>query len=164
MTVKVSTATANALANALGLKSQLDGGRLYIFAGAAPATADEALDMVAVHTEIVTITESGDGLTGLTFDAPVAGLLSKAAAQSWQETAAFNGFQQASPSLVATFFRFCANGDNGRAAANASTGYRLQGSIGDLASAADMKMSNTTRTNGALVNIDSFGVRIGTLS
>ncbi|WP_339829884.1 hypothetical protein [uncultured Arenimonas sp.] len=164
MTVKVSTATANALANALGLKSQLDGGRLFIFAGPVPATADEALDMVTDHTEIVEITESGDGLTGITFDAPSAGLLSKAAAESWQETAAFDGAEDAEPTLLATFFRFCASGDDGRAAANATTGYRLQGTIGDLASSAPMKMTNPTRTNSALVNIDSFGVRIGAVS
>lgn len=163
MTVKVSTATANALANAIGLKSQLDGGRLFIFAGPVPDTADEALDTGADHTEIVEITESGDGLTGLTFDAPVAGLLSKAAAESWQETAAFDGAESASPSLLATFFRFCPSGDDGRGVANASTGYRLQGSIGNLASSADMKMSNPTRTNATLVNIDSFGVRIGVI-
>lgn len=163
MTVKVSTATANALANAIGLTTQLDGGRLYIFAGPEPATADEALDMGADHTEIVEITESGDGSTGLTFDAPAAGLLSKAAAESWQETAAFDGAEDGEASLVATFFRFCASGDDGRSAANASTGYRLQGSVGNLSSAADMKMSNTTRTNSALVNIDSFGVRIGSI-
>lgn len=164
MTVKVSTATANALANALGLKSQLDGGRLYIFAGPVPATADEALDMGADHTEIVEITESGDGSTGLTFDAPVAGLLSKAAAESWQETAAFDGAESAEPTLLATFFRFCAAGDDGRAAANATTGYRLQGDIGNLASSAAMKMSNPTRTNAALVNIDSFSARLGSIS
>lgn len=164
MTAKVSTATANALANAIGLTTQLAGGRLFIFAGPVPATADAALDMVNDHTEIAEITESGDGSTGLTFDAPAAGVLAKAAAESWQETAAFDGAEDAEPTLVATFFRFCPSGDNGQAAAHATTGYRLQGEIGDLASTAPMKMSNTTRTNGALVNIDSFSVRIGTIS
>lgn len=157
-----STATANGLANGTGLKEQFDLGFLYLFAGAAPADADAALDMVNVHTQIAKFTVDDDGTTGLSFDTPVAGLLSKAEAEAWRSTAAFDGFESAAANLTPVFFRFCAAGDNGRAAANASTGYRIQGTVGSLASGADMVMGETTIAPGAELPVNSFGLRVGT--
>lgn len=161
MTIKLSEALANAMGNTGGIKELLDGGFLYLFAGPEPATADEALDMVADHTQVARFTESDDGTTGLTFAAPAARVLSKAGGESWQATTAFDGAEDTEPTLTITFYRFCPAGDNGRGVANSSTGYRIQGSVGDLLSAADLKMSDPTKAEAVLLPMNSFGWRIG---
>lgn len=159
--LKITTATANALANAIGLKEQFDNGFLFLFAGLPPASADTALDMVNVHTQIAKFSVDDDGSTGLTFDAPSGGLLSKAAAEAWLATTAFDGFESAEANLTPTFFRFCAAGDTGRGAAHASTGYRLQGTVGNLSSGADMEMGETDLAEAVELPANSFGIRIG---
>lgn len=159
MSAKLSTASANGILNGTGIKEQLDGGFLFFFAGPVPASADDALDMDNDHTEIAKFTESADGTTGLTFDAPTDGALAKAAAESWQSNAAFDGAEDGESSLTATFFRFCAAGDDGRGAANTSTGYRVQGTIGSLTSGADLRASNPVITDEALVPIAGFAIR-----
>ena len=161
MSIKITAALANAMGNTGGIKELLDGGNLYLFAGPVPDTADEALDMVAAHTEVAKFTESGDGATGLTFDAPVDRVLSKAAAESWQATTAFDGAEDDEPSLVISFYRFCPAGDDGRAAADPSTGYRVQGTVGDLLSGADLVMNDPEKAESVLLPINSFGWRIG---
>lgn len=127
------------------IKTALDGGRMYWFSGAVPASASDALDMGAEHTLLVEMTESGDGATGLTFDAPVGSSMLKASAEVWRGLIAFDGAEDAATTLTATFYRFCADGDNGRGAA---TGPRLQGTIGPAGS--DIPMASADLTdNGA---------------
>lgn len=109
------------------LKTELDGGRMYWFAGPVPASADDALDMDNDHTQLVEMTESGDGVTGLTFDSPVGNAMTKAAGETWSGLISFDGAEDEESTLTATFYRFCADGDDGRGAA---TGPRLQGTIG----------------------------------
>lgn len=159
--LKVSTATANAALNGTGLKEQFDDGFLYIFSGPVPATADEALNMASLHTEIVQISVGGDGTTGLTFAVPSGGVLGKTVSESWTGTAAFDGFGSASSTLTATFYRFCAAGDDGRGAANTSTGYRIQGVVGGPNSGAELQLGASTIANGAVQPIGSFGWTIG---
>lgn len=127
------------------IKTALDGGRMYWFSGAVPASAEAALDMVAEHTQLVEMTESGDGVTGLTFAAPVGDSMLKASAEVWRGLIAFDGADAAAPTLTATFYRFCAAGDDGRGIA---TGPRLQGTIGPAGS--DIPMASAALTdNGA---------------
>ena len=57
--MKITNALSAAALNAI--KATLDGGRMYYFAGPVPAEAGDALDMVNDHTEVVVMTESGDG-------------------------------------------------------------------------------------------------------
>lgn len=161
MTIQLSEALANALGNAGGIKELLDGGNLYLYAGPVPATADAALDMVNDHTEVAKFTESGDGTTPLTFDAPSARVVSKASSESWQATTAFDGAEAAEASLEITFYRFCPAGDDGRAAADPSTGYRVQGTVGDLLSGADLKMNDPNKAEAVLLPMNSFGWRLG---
>lgn len=127
------------------IKTALDGGRMYWFSGAVPATATAALDMGAEHTQLVEMTESGDGATGLTFDAPVGSSMLKASAEVWRGLIAFDGAEDTATTLTATFYRFCAAGDNGRGAA---TGPRLQGTIGPAGSDIPMASADLT-ANGA---------------
>ena len=160
MSLKATPATKNALLNAIGLKEQLDDGFLYIYAGAAPASAEAALDMVATHTELVKISVGGDGVTGLTFAAPSAGVLAKTGAENWTGDCDFDGKDDATATLTPLFYRFCAAGDDGRGAADGTTGYRLQGSVGGPSSGADLQLGTATLTNGNTQPIGAFSVTV----
>lgn len=160
MTLLVSTATANGLANGSGLKEQFDGGLLYLFAGPVPATADEALDMVSAHTEAVVVSVNSAG-TGLTFDAPNAGVLGKAAAEVWSGVVATEGANGAATSITPTFYRFCAAGDNGRGAADAALGYRVQGAVGGPNSGAELQLGAAELVEGNTQPVGSFGWKVG---
>ena len=137
MAVKLSLGLRNALLNAGGLKESLDGGKLYVFAGPVPVDADASLDLISSHTQIAVLTNNNDGVTGLTFDAPVNGVLNRAAAQTWEGTVTFDGVDDSDPSLQPTFFRFCGPGDNGRGVGG-TTAKRVQGTAGGPSSGADM--------------------------
>ena len=72
--MSISDFTGDAVLTAI--KNEVDGGRLYLFSGPVPASADDPLDMDNVHTQIAEFTAGNDGMTGLTFAAPVgAGML-----------------------------------------------------------------------------------------
>lgn len=159
MTLKATPATKNALLDAIGLKEQLDNGFLYIFSGTAPATANEALNVATTHTELCRISVADDGVTGLTFDAPAAGVISKAAAETWSGTCVFNGFNAAT-TQAATFFRFCAAADDGRGVANGTTGYRIQGTVTAIGAGGDLQIGSGSLTDGVLQPIGAFSVSI----
>ena len=159
---KITRELAEALLDAI--KTNLDGGFAYIFAGTVPADAETALDMGATHTEVAMLSVDGDGTTGLTFNAAADFVLSKPAAAVWQGLIDFDGFVASPGTITPTFFRVCAAGDDGRAAGAA--GFRLQGTVGGPASSADMKLGggdtltdNGTNTTSAAV----FNVRISSL-
>jgi len=160
MTLKASTATANGLANGTGLKEQFTLGYLYLFSGPLPATADEALDMATKHTEAVRISNNSTN-TGLTFDNPVNGLLSKAAAEAWNGVVATDGKDGALTTIAPTFYRLCAAGDNGRGAADPATGYRIQGTVGGPNSGADLQLGSASLTEGNTQPVGAFGLRVG---
>lgn len=156
MTIQLTEALANAMGDAAS--ALLDGGNLYLYAGPVPASADAALDMVNDHTEVAKFTESGDGTTGLTFNAATGRVVSKTSGESWQATTAFDGAEDTEPSLLITFYRFCPAGDDGRGAA---TGARIQGTVGNLLSGADLVMNDPNKAEAVLLPINSFGWRIG---
>lgn len=160
MTLKASTATSNGLANGTGLKEQFDNGFLYLYSGAVPATADEALDVVTAHTQVVKISLNSTA-TGLTFDAPVSGVLGKAAAEVWSGVVGFVGFESGAATLAPTFYRFCTATDDGQAAADTTTGYRLQGTVGGPNSGAELQLGAEDLTPGNTQPVGAFGWRIG---
>lgn len=137
----MSTASEIQLA---ALKTALDGGRMYWFAGPVPNGAEAALDMSNDHTLLVEMTNGGDGITGLTFEAPSGNALERSTSEDWTGLVEFDGAQAASPTLTPTFWRFCADGDNGQAAA---TGPRLQGRIGGPSDS--IPFTGTLTDNGA---------------
>lgn len=161
MSYKVNDALANATLGGAGLGPALAGGFLHFFAGPVPATPDAALNMATDHTLLVTESVGGDGVTGLTFDAATGGALPKAAAETWTGTATFSGAGSASAELSATFFRFCAAGDNGQ---GAGSGPRLQGTVGVTGSGADMERESVVIAAGAAVPVSAFFVRIGSIA
>lgn len=160
--MKITNELSAAALNAI--KAALDGGHMYYFAGPVPAEAGDALDMVDDHTEVVMMSEGGDGSTGLTFETSSGGSLSKDASEEWSGTVTFSGAQDSESTLTPTFFRFCPAGDNGR---GASTDPRIQGTIGGPSSAAEIKLSDgtTVTDNGAntrslaifSINLSSLG-------
>lgn len=161
------TITANAtLMEALltELKSQLDGGFLYIFSGSVPDSADDALDMLNDHTMLAMITVDDDGATGLTFSAPSGNLLSKNSGEDWIGTIAFSGADDGETTLSPSFWRFCQDGDDPTDAA--SGGPRLQGTVGGPASGADMIRSTETMTaNGTnVIGVSVFNLTQNVLS
>lgn len=136
------------------LRTALNGGRLYYYAGAEPTNAGDALDMVSTHTELCVLTLNGGGTTGLTFEPVTGDSLIKTASEVWQGLVAFSGAQAGLTTLTPTFFRFCAAGDDGRD--GAGTRKRIQGSIGGPASGADLMIGSSTLTrNGS--NTESLG-------
>jgi hypothetical protein len=155
MSILTTTAAKNAMLGALRTALEAenatpDGLYLYLFNGAVPETADEALDMATEHTQLVQYAADDPaeeaGVEPLEFDAPAGGVLSKDATQTWQGVAAFDGANDGEATLPATFFRLCAGTDDGRGAGDATT-YRLQGTVGPTVGA-DLLMPNTTITNG----------------
>lgn len=127
------------------LRDELNGGRKFWFSGPVPANADEPLDMVNDHTQLVEFTEGGDGVTGLTFEAPSGGAMLKTASEVWSGLVDFDGAEAAEDTLTATFYRFCADGDDGR---DAGTTARIQGTIGTAGT--NILMANPDLTDNDL--------------
>lgn len=127
-------------------KSTFDGAILYLFAGPIPASASAPLDMVNDCTELAVITESGDGMTGLTWTAPADGQINKAPGETWEGTNTFDGVDDGEPTLTATFARLCLSSDNGR---GETTAPRLQFIVGQ-----DVLLNSTVVTAGLTTRID----------
>lgn len=151
--MKVTNAYAAASLNAV--KSALDGGRLYYFAGTVPGEAGDALDMGTTHTQCVELTVGGDGSTGLTFESATGPSLVKAVAEEWKGLVAFDGAQAGETTLTPTFWRFCVAGDNGR---DATLGVRVQGAIGGPSSSAEIKLTDGTTLTANGTNTRSLPV------
>lgn len=137
MTLKSSTGLRSALLVTGPLSSILSGGKIKIFGGVAPASADAG----ETGTLLSTITVGSSG-TGLHFEATAPdGVLSKASSEVWSGVNSATG--------VATHYRFVAVGDTG---ALSTTEARLQGSVALIG--ADMNLSATLLTSGATQTID----------
>lgn len=154
MSIDTTTALANAMLTTA--RTNLSGGFLFLFAGPVPATSDEALDMVGLHTQAVKISLNSTA-TGLTFDAPANGVLGKAAAETWSGVVATDGKDGAVTTITPTFYRFCPAADTGRTLADGTTGYRLQGSVGGPNSGADLQLGTALLTEGNTQPVGAFG-------
>lgn len=147
MAIKASTGLRTGMLGSGSLKSLLDGGRINIYAGTPPATADDAIG-AAVLLCAVTLNSTG---TGINFDtAASAGVLAKAPGEVW------SGVNVATNS--ATFYRHVAAGDDGTLS---TTQPRLQGVVG--VSGADMNLSSVSLASGATQTIDFYTVALPTL-
>jgi hypothetical protein len=140
--MKVSTGFRNGLLAAGGsVKTLLDGKVIKIFGGPVPASADAD---IGAATLLVTITEGGDGSTGLTLEAAaVDGVIAKNSGEVWQGEVATGG--------TATFFRICTLADtNG----TSTTAVRAQGTVALVG--ADMNISNPALVALAIQRVDYF--------
>lgn len=167
MTLKASLALANGLLQGSSLKEQLDNGFIYIFAGAVPADADAALDMVNTHTLLAKIAADDPavdaGATGLTFAAAASNrAITKSGTQTWAAKVHFVGKDAAQAGvgpLTASFYRFCSAADNGQAAGTTSTP-RLQGTV--ATSGGDINLTSVAlEDNGTnTVGLSAYEVRM----
>lgn len=153
MAIDISPALAADMLNAA--KAALDGGKLYYYAGPVPASANTALDMVALHTELAVISLNSTA-TGLTFATATGSQLNKTAAEIWAGLVAFDGKDAASLTLTPTFWRFAPPGDNGRTAGTGTT-KRVQGTLGGPDSTADLLLGSATLTRNG-TNTESVTV------
>lgn len=134
MALRLSTGLVNKLMDTGSFKSTLAGCFIDIFSGVQPASPDDA----ATGTKLVTLTESGDGITGLTFEAAATnGELEKNAAEAWQGSGVATG--------TAGWFRVRAAGDTGTDAS--TTAARLDGAI--ATTGAEMNVGSLTINTGA---------------
>lgn len=137
---QLSNALRTAMLDTSGVSELLTGGAIYVFSGPVPANADAALDTTNDHTLLVVI---DDGGSGLNFGTPANGVLPKDSGQTWSGVIDFVGAESGASSLAATFYRFCASGDNGEGAGGSST-YRVQGTAGGPSDGAEMDVGSAT--------------------
>lgn len=145
MTLK-STGLAAHMAVTGSIKAALDSGFLRFFSGPTPASADDAIDGSSVM--LVKISNGGDGVTGLTFEATApGGVLTKTAAETWTGTIAAAG--------TATFFRYSEAADDGT---TLSTTYkRVQGTVGTTV-ASDAVLKSVVLAAGNAQDVDLFQI------
>ena len=132
------------------LADLLDLGKIMIYSGAVPATADDAVS----GTLLVTITNNSTA-TGLTFeDNAVTGGISKAAGETWSGVIALSG--------TATYYRHIGAAEAaGTVGASSTVLPRLQGAVGLFG--AELNLTNTTLTAAGTQTLDYYFVGLPTL-
>lgn len=137
------------------MDSLLEGGRLRLFAGTIPATADAAIGSA---TAIVELTADGNTLesdesNGLTFEASLSdGALIKKSSETWSGTAS-NG-----SALSVSFWRWEKYGDDG--SSSSTSAIRVQGTAGTIAGNYDLVLANAVLTDSVVFPLPSFLLRI----
>jgi len=121
------------------LQDIFNGGEIEIRTGSQPATADTA------PSGALLVTIKNGGATGITFDDSVAGVLSKAAGETWNGVCGATG--------TAGWFRLCLPTD---ADGTSTTENRIDGAI--ATSGSQLNMSSTTFTLGATETIGTFSL------
>lgn len=148
MTIRFSTGLRNAMLGSTGASAALNDGIIYIYSGAQPASADNAVS----GTLLLKITvdagawTAGAPTNGLGFEAAAAGVLSKAAAETWK------GLGEAAG--TAGWARFC--GNTADAGGASTTLARIDMAVAKTG--ADLNISNTVIAVGAPTTIDTFNL------
>lgn len=144
---KFSTGLRKHMLDTGSFKNKLDAGKLRIYAGAMPATADAA---VGGATLLVELSDNGGG-GGLTFgDATAEGTISKTTGQTWKGTIASSG--------TAAWFRFVEAADVGD---ESTTAARIQGTVGTVGT--DMVVANAALTAAEEFTLNFFVVTLPTM-
>ncbi len=148
MTIRLSTGLRNAMLDTTGFAGALLNGVIYIYSGAQPLSADNAVSGTLLGKVTVDggAFSFGTATNGLNFDAPVAGVISKAAAEDWK----FDGIADG----TAGWYRFMGNVSD--ALGSSTTLARLDGSVGT--SGADLNLSNIAIVTSAPNTVDVFQV------
>jgi hypothetical protein len=146
MTIEISTGLRQAMLNATGMKAGMANGVIYIYSGSQPVSPDAAVQgtLLMIVTKDHGAFSFGTATNGLNFDAPVAGVLSKAAAENWQGIGIAAG--------VAGWFRHMANPTD--ALGVSTTLLRMDGSIANAG--ADLNLVGTTIAVGTPLTIDVY--------
>lgn len=148
--VRLSTKLRNNMASLTGFGTTFLNGIISIYSGPQPLTADSAASGTLLGTVTVDggAFVAGTATNGLEFDAPVAGVVSKVAADAWRFTGLADG--------TAGWFRLKGNAADNDLASTILP--RLDGSIG--VSGADLNLSNIAITTGSPNSIDTFSFTI----
>jgi hypothetical protein len=146
MSLKLSTGLRTGMLNATGFKEAFADGVIYVYSGAQPATADAAIQGTLLGK--VTVNAGafafGSPTNGLEFDAPAAGVVSKAVAEVWQMVGIAAG--------TAGWFRLMGNPTD---ALGSSTSLpRMDGSV--ATSGGDLTLPTVTIAIGTPITIDTF--------
>lgn len=130
------------------LKDIMKDGKLLIFTGSVPTSADSGQ---GTSTLLITITESAGAWVAGAFDNglefendPTDGVIEKASGETWQGVAVATG--------IAGWFMFVANGTD--ALGSSTTLPRIIGSVG--LSGSDLVAASTSITSGRTYTIDEF--------
>ena len=149
MAERLSTGDAQAICAAL--RTTYANGVLAIFGGASqPADANSAetgtlLCLITLDAGAFT---GGVPTNGLNFDAPINGVLSKAAGETWRGV----GLAAAGAGMIAPWYRFYANA---YITGPSTTAARFDGAI-STAPTAELQMSVATVVEGASVVVNTF--------
>lgn len=143
MALRLSTGLRQALLGTADFRTEFTASFLNIYSGSQPASPNDP----ASGTLLATIYSDGASI-GISFDAPVAGVISKAVAQTWSGTAGASG--------TAGYFRlFEASGDP---SLSSTTESRMDGAI--ATSGGELNMSSTAITAAAVQTVTSFDVTL----
>lgn len=149
MAIRFSTGLKDAILGTTGMKGSLDAGVIQIYSGAQPAAADNG----ATGTLLGTVTiNAGSTFPAdyINFDAPSAGVLAKAAGETWK----FNGVADG----TAGWFRFIGDPGADDGTSTSTVHPRMDGTI--ARSGGDMNLSNTAVVTSAPHTVDVFQISI----
>jgi len=146
MSLKLSTGLRNMMLTGTGLQEAFNDGVIYIYTGSQPIDADTAvggqlIGKVTVNAGAFTF---GSPTNGLSFDAPVLNVISKAAAEAWSMVATAAG--------TAGWFRLMGNANDALGASTVLP--RIDGSIG--ISGSDLNLANITFVVSTPLTVDVF--------
>lgn len=146
--LKTSTGLRTKVLDTSPLKTLMALGKINIYSGPVPASADDAI--TGSHTLLSSITVAS-GATGISLDTSAAdGVIAKAPGEVWSGVNVASG--------TATFYRHVAAADTGGASTSEA---RLQGEVAVFGK--ELNLSNTTLTSGATQTIDFYVVGLPTL-
>ncbi len=143
MALRLSTGLRQALLGTAAFRATFAASFINIYSGSQPASADSP----ATGTLLATVYSDGAAI-GVSFDAPAAGVISKAAAQTWSGTATQTG--------TAGYYRLFEAADD--PTLQSTTKSRLDGAV--ATSGGELNMSSTAIVAGAVQTITSFAVTL----
>ena len=144
MALQVSTGLRTAMLGSNPLTTVLNLGKILIYTGTPPTTADAA----PTGTLLCTITNNSTA-TGITFATASAGTIAKNGSETWSGVNSSTG--------TAGYYRHVSSTDTG---ALSTTDCRLQGVVSTAG--AEMNLSNTALTSGATQTVDYYVVSLPT--
>ena len=144
--MKLSTGLRNGLLVTGSLESLMASGKIKIYSGTVPATADDALGSA---TLLCTIDRSGSGINLDT--TATNGTILKLGSETWSGVNAASG--------TGTFFRHATASDTG---VSSTTEVRIQGTFG-IAGCDMNRTAGATLTSAATTTIDYYAVVLPTL-
>lgn len=143
--MQISRGLRNYMLDEGSFRGALNGGVIRIYDGTPPSSPNDAVP--SGSTMLAEISVDDDG-TGLNFESDASqGTLLKASSENWEGTVDASG--------TATWFRFVPSSDGGD---QSNTALRMQGTVGQAG--ADMNLSSTSLSSGAVQTIDYLSVSL----